>query len=878
MKKIKLIFFALIFIPFLAFANFKSRDFKTAIKIGMKENPEINFKQNFSSSAKEKDFKFSIREKVKLKGEKKLEICIKENTGSISGYVYDIEGNPVEGIEVYLFLLSYFDPESEYKFHPLSFNYSMTNSDGFYNIHFEEEGSYILYAVDPENYFLPQYYDHKESYKEADILFLKPGEELNGLNFHLKKSATISGKVLDLITGEGIWGIYVYTINQNFDFKYGIPYFIYSVTDDNGNFKLSGLFPGTYQIYAIDFGNFYGEGIYPEEILITGSEDITGINFYLNPTDTGIKGKIFMPEGEPVSNGWVYAIDFIDPWNFSKFYFSYSNSKGEYRLGMEEGNYLIQGGTFDQKTLPTYYPGVRNISDAESIEIKKGEVKENINFKLLPAGFIEGNVLSNDGFPISGINIVAFDLTGFEINYGATDGDGKFLIGALDSGTYYLYAFDWNGNYAPQWYNGKKSFLEADPVNVVAGEKTSGINFSLKPSGKIKGKVLDFKTLVPLKDIMLIAYSENLYYESYGFSDEEGNFEIKGLADGSYIIFGYDFNNEYIQTYYDEVIDPSLATPVEVQEGKEIYIKFKMIKGGKINGFVRNKENFPVSYSFVIAFDSNGSWAGFGYGDEEGKYSIGGLLDGSYLLYAMDPNGEYAPKWYDGADSPESATPVFISPGEVKENINFYLPKAGSISGKVTDENENPMPYMYLFAKKINQNENFLIDLQWGWTDEEGNYKINGLGNGIYIVGLLLSNGMIYYYNGTFNYEEATPVQVIEGEETKNINFVINYAKGRISGKVLDSQTENPIPFAFITVYDESGIPISFTATDRDGKYTAGFIKQGKYKVFSLALGYKEEWYKEKSSFEEADLVYVPDKGYVKEINFTLEPLNHKNF
>lgn len=867
MKFFKLLFLFLIISSALLFGFKDEKSLKTALFFGMKENPSKVFQDKRDLNARDRDFLF------KLKGSKELPVktdCLRSSVGSISGYVFSLNGEPLQGIELYLMPTIYYYPEANLRAGHLNNYYGITDSQGFYNLSFDQPGEYVLLAYDNNGIYLPQYYNGKSTYEEADLLNLKEGDNLTGINFNLNKAATISGKVIDSSTGEGVWGICIYTINPNSGFDYGAPYFISSITDDNGNYIITGLYPGTYELYAYDFGNFYSETVYPSQVTITGSEDITGINFALDPTDTGIRGKIFLPSGQPVSEGWVFS----STYNEFESYFTYTNSKGEYRLGTEEGNYFVQGGTFDWSTLPTYYPGVRKAKDATPVKVERGKIVEGINFQLLPASFIEGQVFSSSGFPLEGIYVEAYDIFGYPSSATVTDFEGKFSIGGLDAGTYFLLAWDFEGDYAIQWYDGKKTIDEATPVTVQEGERKGGILFHLNPSGKIKGKVIDKFTSTPLANIFLVAYNEYFYYESYGFSDEEGNFEIKGLSTGSYILFGYDFEGLYIPTYYDGVVDISGATPINVQEGQEVIITFKMIKGGTIKGKVSSTTNLPITSGFITAFDQMGNWAGFSYTDENGRYTMGGLLEGSFLVYAIDLNGEYAPKWYPNADSPEDATAVNVSLGQIIENINFTLPPAGSISGKVTDKDGIPLPNMYLFVEKVQKSSVFFIDYQWGYTDENGNYIIKGLGTGDYIVGLVLSNGMILYYDGTLNKDNAKPVSVVQGQETKNINFIVTNQGGGIAGKVVESGTSKPVPFAAITIFDQFGVPVSFAFTDSEGNYIAYFIEPGKYKVYAEAVCYKGEWYREKSSYDSANWVSVTDGRTTGGITFTLDKEN----
>ncbi len=818
MKYFKVFFLGIIFLASPIFSENSKDNLEKVIEFGVKE-PLKNLYPKNKINAKERKFLFSLRNERKNFENNNVFKNLEDYIGSISGYVFNEEGLPLEGIEVSLIPSGIDSHSNDFNAIRLKNYSSKTNSFGFYVINFEFEGNYVLMAYDPLNFYFTQFYDHKESFISADLLYLKAGDNLTDLNFNLKKAATISGKIKDSKTGEGIWGVYVYTINNNASFIDYTNYFITSLTDDFGNYLLAGLSPGEYEIYFYDPSKFYGEDGILGKIKIIDSEDLGGIDFSLEPKDTGIMGKVTMPNGEPAKNAWVYASTYIE---FEDFY-TFTNTKGEYKLGANPGNYLVSSNSFEVTTLPTYYPGVRDARDATKVEVEKEEITKDINFSLLPAAIISGTVLSSSHEPLEQIFIEVFDKDGFLISWSTSNSDGFYKIGNLDEGIYYLYAWDFEGNYAPQWYYGKNTFEEATPIFAKAGEEKKEINFTLNLAGKIKGKVIDSLSGTPIRDVFLAAFSNNYYFETYGFSDEEGNFELKGFLTGSYILFGYDFRGEYVSTYYDGVFNLEEATPIFVEEGKEEYVTFKMIKGGTIKGFVKNTSNEVINTAFLEVYDLKGNWAGLGYTLEDGSYQIGGLREGKYILYAYDGLGEYAPKWYPNADNSKDAMEIEIYLGEIEDGINFYLPKGGSISGKVTDNQQNPLPYFTLFAEKIDDSLNWASNLHWGFTDEEGNYKIKGLGSGNYRVGLILPNGWILYYPDTLIIEEAVPVPVLEAQETKDINFQVNLGLGGISGYVKEENTNNPIPHTYVIVFDLWGIPLSFGLTNEYGNYYAPF-------------------------------------------------------
>ena len=81
--------------------------------------------------------------------------------------------------------------------------------------------------------------------------------------------------------------------------------------------------------------------------------------------------------------------------------------------------------------------------------------------------------------------------------------------------------------------------------------------------------------------------------------------------------------------------------------------------------------------------------------DESGHYLVTGLTSGEYYVYAWVDG--FLPQWYDGAQGPETATPVVVVEPEETPGIDFTLSKGGSISGQVVGESDMlPLPGVLL--------------------------------------------------------------------------------------------------------------------------------------------------------------------------------------
>jgi hypothetical protein len=324
--------------------------------------------------------------------------------------------------------------------------------------------------------------------------------------------------------------------------------------------------------------------------------------------------------------------------------------------------------------------------------------------------------------------------------------------------------------------------------------------------------------------------------------------------------------------YYDGVMDPALATPVQVHTGQITSgLLLKMAAGGRITGRVLDAQNSaPLPDILIAAYDTAGQWTGYGYSDGDGNYVVPGLATGSYKVVARDLQGIYATQWYRNADTEEQAVPVSVVQGQTVPAVNFSLAFGGSITGTVKDTQGNPLAYMEVFAYPVNGS----MVSSYAMTDETGAYRIGGLSTGSYDVGLWLWTGAIIYYPNTADPAHATPVSVQKGRETSGINFVLSTG-GSITGTILDRDTGQPASYVEVLVVDGFGMAASWALADENGAYAATWLPAGQYKVMATSgwvagICYQDAWYNGKSTFEEADWVTVREDSQTTGIDFSL--------
>jgi hypothetical protein len=148
-------------------------------------------------------------------------------------------------------------------------------------------------------------------------------------------------------------------------------------------------------------------------------------------------------------------------------------------------------------------------------------------------GSISGEVTAHRSeSPLPGIQVCAFEPNGADQGCANTDSNGKYAIGSLEEGEYWVtFSPPLSSNYLPQSYNGR-SDGHFDPVDVAAAPMT-GINAELLEGGIIEGAVSDAAngTPIPGAEVCLVGFHFDCDMTGAG-----GSYAIEGLEAGEYVV------------------------------------------------------------------------------------------------------------------------------------------------------------------------------------------------------------------------------------------------------------------------------------------------------------------------------------------------------
>jgi len=211
-----------------------------------------------------------------------------------------------------------------------------------------------------------------------------------------------------------------------------------------------------------------------------------------------------------------------------------------------------------------------------------------------------------------------------------------------------------------------------------------------------------------------------------------------------------------------------------VAEAEEDFAYFRAIPeagtGGRVYGRVK-KLTPPLSFdnryqetyldNIKITVEGNGRKFETTT-NKDGYYQLSGLAPGQYKVKAVisDSQGSHYQETVDVVDRGCAAQ-------------DFFLPVNGQISGRVFNENDNPLPNIRVDIISAKDAQALSPKGKWGYTDKDGRYKIDWLPPGDYYlgVGLVGANSNLCPYPRILmpDFDDAKKPKVVSLEEGQKI-------------------------------------------------------------------------------------------------------------
>jgi hypothetical protein len=197
----------------------------------------------------------------------------------------------------------------------------------------------------------------------------------------------------------------------------------------------------------------------------------------------------------------------------------------------------------------------RSFGGGRPIELRDGQVAENINFSLPRGAVVTGRVVDEAGEAVAHVQVALARRQYIEgarrlttHSGGSTDDRGEFRIFGAPPGDYLIVArFDASGfdsrermRYVPTYYPGTASVAEAQKVTIATGEELAGITIALAraSTATVRGAIRasDGGTVPPFTFVSaretggVHAYGQT----EMGIAGGDGSFAITGLLPGTY--------------------------------------------------------------------------------------------------------------------------------------------------------------------------------------------------------------------------------------------------------------------------------------------------------------------------------------------------------
>lgn len=368
--------------------------------------------------------------------------------------------------------------------------------------------------------------------------------------------ATITGKVT--VKGKGAPGVIV-TLRSNEMSRSGREHSgPKGVTDDEGNYRIINVPPGTYRLIAVAKTFVPAEEADREKLIVVNKSDtIEHINFALIPGGV-ITGKVVDAEGHPVVEEWVSVFTVPDNGFVNHSTNSSTDDRGVYRIyGLRAGTYRVAAGSGEdsfQGGLPrpykrTYHPSVSDPSQATVVVATEGGETRDVDIvfvRTVTTYTASGRIVDGEtGEPVPnvGYGITRYEERGSSSRGGGvvTNSRGEFKFANLSPGKYSVSLYvqqdqDWRAEEM------RFEITDHDVTNLVVKTIRSG-----SISGVVVFEGLDDKAArEKLSSSWIMAAMEGGSARSGGGSaqvKEDGSFHLRGVPGGTAILHLYSNEN-----------------------------------------------------------------------------------------------------------------------------------------------------------------------------------------------------------------------------------------------------------------------------------------------------------------------------------------------
>ena len=467
-------------------------------------------------------------------------------------------------------------------------------------------------------------------------------------------TSTISGKVT--VGGKGLSGVVVglviteglgITEHYRSDFR---PTRFRSTTDEEGNYRITNVPPGTYDVIPASPSYVPTEG--RKSLIVGKNETVENIDIALEQGGV-ITGKVTDAEGRPVIEETVYVLAVATTTRLPYFRNIRTDDRGIYRAyGVPAGRYKVSAGSANSSVgsrhpegafRRTFHPSAVDAAAATVIDVSEGSEAINIDITLGGAPITysaRGRIIdgeTNKPLPNTHVGVQHFFQYGRSArgNVAESNKDGEFKVENLAPGKYAVYSqppadSDWHSE-----------AVEFD----VTDRDVEGLVIKTSRGGSVSGVVIlegtdDAKVRANLLGRRIVGHIVDGYLGRSAPSatiSANGSFRITGLAPGR-LHLQPPQSFRLIRVERDGIVYPR---DVEIKEQEQVTGLRVVV--GHANGAIRGVISLPTGLELtaparlrvVVRRTEDpvpGSHSGPIDADARGHFRIDSLLPGTYEI------------------------------------------------------------------------------------------------------------------------------------------------------------------------------------------------------------------------------------------------------
>jgi hypothetical protein len=437
-----------------------------------------------------------------------------------------------------------------------------TNSEGRYELKDVPPGTYYVSAS--RGGFIELQHGQRRPGERGLAVEVKPGRTTERIDIALPRGSVITGRISDEL-GEPYPDVRVAAYMLRYDQGRRVPFPIGSgMTDDVGEYRITGLAPGSYFISAassetwrnekretLGYATTYfpGNAPLPQPVTIGLSQERTGIDLTLNASRTArVSGRALRASGQPMAGAQIGVSHTIRGTNYT------------FSASIAAPVRAAADGSFELPHVPPgdYRIRATDASDNASEYLQVTGDVENLVLVGRSGSTIFGSIVGDDGTPPS------FPASGVQVNLiPASDTvlPSVRLFGPMPDWTFRLSGI--GGPFYFRLYNAPDDvmidavrFNERDLTDLPWDVPTGGRDLATLQIvltgqiGIIDGTVTTFAGR-PTSDATVVVFPEDAAfwtpasrYIKATRPNPEGKFTIRGLPAGDYFIIARDFIEE----------------------------------------------------------------------------------------------------------------------------------------------------------------------------------------------------------------------------------------------------------------------------------------------------------------------------------------------